>query len=268
MEGAGTPVCDAYVDRLNRSEFVNYPFCDRPESGAAEEFVRLERQLLSDDEIARLYDPVGSLIATGDPQQFARAREERRRRGWGVRDDGSAAKRDAGSNRKRLAEGVEPLFYRFSPSVDIDNDGNPDDIISWKQTGVPCGQRSSPVNGGSEVPVRTPTYLLVLDPSGNVDASKTREIFGHPAGDSVTYADADGRERTLSFSNKFRTVGYSYGTFVYRGATYFDTFYGSTGDFASSRVDDPGITNVLAVMKREDQETMLVCEIRWNADVE
>lgn len=261
--GAGTPVCEAYVERLNRSEFVNYPFCDRPEGSEPRGFSDLDRVPLSGAEVERLFDSVTGLLRFGDANYLQRLRESQQQRGLGV--SASDGPHFARENEAAVRRGGQPLFYRFEPMIDIDNDGDDDDVVSWKQTGLTCGQTFSPVNGGREEAIRAGTHLVVLDAQGNLDVAKTKAIFGHPAGDSVTYVDAQGRERTLSFADRFRTLGDWYGAFVYLGVTYFDTFYGSTGDFANSRVDAPGITDSLAVMKHENQTTMLVCEIHWNS---
>jgi len=49
-KGAGTPVCDAYLERLNTTEYKKPPYCDRPESNAVKGFTKLNRVRLSPKE--------------------------------------------------------------------------------------------------------------------------------------------------------------------------------------------------------------------------
>jgi len=261
--GQETKVCLAYLDRLNRTEFANYPFCGRPEDRPADGFVNLKQAPLDTPTVEHLYDAAKWLIDQGDTEYLQKLREYRRQRGLSVpTSDGPHFARES---EALVKNGGQPLFSRLEPQIDIDNDGVGDDVITWKQTGITCGETFSPVNGNTAEPVRAGTYLLVLDSDGEIDAAKSKGIIEHPAGDSYTYTDAKGESHTISFSGRIRKLGYSYGAFVYEGITYFDTFYNSTGDYLNGRVDEPGVTDVLAVLKRSSGATDLVCEIRWNS---
>lgn len=256
VEGSAD-VCPAYVSRLNQSEFSTYPICDRPEDDHVAGFEKLNRVPLSVEEVERLYDTAVGLIRRGDPDYFRRSREQR-----GLSPSRSDGPEFARENQSRVSRGDVPLFYRFDPEIDIDNDGVADDVVIWKQTGVTCGSLSA--RAGYSGPIFSETHLLILDANGDVDVQRTKELLGHPGGESVTYRDEQGREQTLDFSRlRFRTIGNSNGVFAYRGRYYYDTFYGSTGDFNNQRVGLSGITHVIAVLAHSDGETKLMCEIRW-----
>src|ERR1700730_15755098 len=55
IRGHGVPVCEAYLDLLNRTPLERTPFCGRPDNGPEPEFVPLERQNLGADEILPLF---------------------------------------------------------------------------------------------------------------------------------------------------------------------------------------------------------------------
>jgi hypothetical protein len=254
--GTGVDVCEAYVTRLNESEFTTFPYCDRPEDDRVPGFERLNRVPLAADEIVGLFPQANGLIVYGDVQHYSRVDARRSERGLPPVDD---ARSYASDNQARVDAGVLPLSYRFEPRVDIDNDGHAEDVVVWKQFSWPCGA----INGRNPRPERATTHLLVLDDSGRLDEERTRAIFGHPRGDILTYTDDAGRPRTLDLSHFFRTVGNTYGVFSFRGETYFDTFYASLGDLRNERISQPDIVNTLAVMQRDGNQTALICELVW-----
>lgn len=255
-KGKGTEVCNAYVRRLNQETFTTYPFCDRPEDDSVPGFKRLHREPLPSSEIVRLFPSVEGLIRVGNPSEFDRPSrtDPAVPESVGIR---KYAQRYAEEEVSFISRGL-PRFYRFAPPIDIDNDGSADKVIVWKDTGRVCGAVYT------AKPVRTRTHMLLLDAHNNLDVARSRTIFGHPMGNLFTYKDRkSGRQQTLDLSRTFRTVGDTYGTFVYQGKTYFDTFYGGLGDLQNKRVGQTKLGDTLAVFKRENDKTELQCEILW-----
>jgi hypothetical protein len=156
-----------------------------------------------------------------------------------------------------VTSGSNYFFYRFVPRVDIDNDGETDDIVIWKETGGFCGELDS---GGE--PIVLTTSILVLDRNGKLDMAKTREIVGHPMGPTLAFGDAQMPMHLREVSaTRFRAIGKTMGIFVFKGVTYFDTFYAEGGDLENRRDGTPNYRDTLAVLRRAGGKTHLVCEI-------
>jgi len=254
-KGEGVAVCEAYLRRLNRSEFSAPPYCDRPENTDVRDFTRLNRVLLSMDETLKLDRQVFGFLMRKDVAYWEKYAAERVRLGLTVTSD-AQLRREIELQAKQNRE--VQRHFRFDPPVDADNDGKPDSVVIWRDTGVACGEL---YRGNS--PARSPTYALVLDSNGNVDASRTQKIFGHPSsGYVVSYKDREGNVITRE-NDRFRPIGTSIGVMVYDGKTYLDTFYDTWGDIKNERRTDPQISNTLALLKHEDGKTAVVCEFLW-----
>jgi hypothetical protein len=254
-EGEGVTVCEAYLRRLNRSQFSAPPYCDRPENTDVRNFTRLNRVLLNTDEILKLDRQIFGFLMHNDVAYWEKYAAERRRLGLAVTSD-AQLRREIELQVKQNRE--VQRHFRFDPPVDADNDGKPDSVVIWRDTGFVCGE----VYRGNS-PARSSTYALVLDSNGNVDASRTQKIFGHPSGGYVvSYKDREGNAITRE-TDRFRPIGTSIGVVVYASKTYFDTFYSVWGDIKNERRTDPEITNTLALLKHEDGKTAAVCEFVW-----
>jgi hypothetical protein len=254
QKGQGVPVCEAYVLRLRATRFARPPFCDRPENDSVPGCAQLARVPLTRTEIETVFAATEGLLRFGDPELYEKHERDAHARTHPAR----AAALYADDQEERLAGGWPPLAYRFDPQVDIDNDGEPDAVIAWKQPGVTCGAVKR------VYPERFSTHLLLLDDKGALDVARTRRIFGHPMGRILEYTDKSGHRQVLDLSNRFRGIGDMQGTFLYRGKFYIDTFYASTGDLENKRVDEPYITDTLAVLLRSGGKTSLQCEILWH----
>jgi hypothetical protein len=254
-KGRDADVCKAYLKRLNSTDFSVPPYCGRPENTKVPGFAELNRVYLGTDEVFKLDRQVYGLLQHKDVAWWEKYRAERARLGLSVPSD------------ERLRNGIELQAktngelqkpFRFQPPLDIDNDGAPDSLVMWPDNGDVCGET---YRGNS--PARSSTYAIILDSNGNVDASRTQNIFGHPAGGYVvSYKDRAGNEIT-SESKRFRPVGNFLGVVTYAGKTYFDTFYDSWGDIKNKRKTDPQIANRLALLKHEGGKTELSCEFLW-----
>jgi hypothetical protein len=254
QKGLGVPVCEAYVLRLRATRFARPPYCGRPENDSVRGFEKLARVPLTRTEIEHVFASAEGLLRFGDPEFYEKHERDAHTRTHPAR----AAAMYADDQEERLAGGWPPFAYRFDPQIDIDNDGEPDSVVAWKQPGVTCGAVKR------VYPERFTTHLLLLDDEGAVDVTRTRRIFGHPMGSILEYTDPSGHRQLLDLSNRFRAIGDMQGTFSYRGKFYLDTFYASTGDLENNRVDEPYITDTLAVLLRSGGKTSLQCEILWH----
>jgi hypothetical protein len=228
--GQGTKVCEAYLERLNRSEYQQHPKCDRPESNAVPGFSILERQSLTVEELQRIWGPVYSYLHTGKPSPRPQDRG-----------------RPTESDRKYW-----PVF-RYANPVDVDNDGAADPLVMWRSGNC---SRSGPINQWhfwETIPIVLSTAM------DGPDVERTRDLVGHRVGG---YKLPSGK-----IANGFRPIGRYMGIFKYEGHYYLDTFFDGWGDFQGSRRNDPGLAledpeigNRLAVFLRRGKETRQVCE--------
>jgi hypothetical protein len=57
-KGAGTPVCEAFLQRLNTTKYLRPPSCGIPENDSIPGFSKLNRVMLTKDEVERLWSHV------------------------------------------------------------------------------------------------------------------------------------------------------------------------------------------------------------------
>lgn len=265
--GHGIRVCEAYTARLNATRFPLMPHCERPQTVAAAGFGEVRRVPLNPEEVLRLENPVLSFLADSDPEESKRI--EAKRLAFGGRPFLERAAQRAADNQRGWIQsgrtdptGQLPHRTRYSPPVDIDNDGHSDDVVMWKQghIQVPCGR----ITGRFREPVVAPSYLLVLDAAGGLDVHRTREIFGHPMEPYGDLSSQPKRSKPTASGRQFVPIGLEMGVFSFEGTTYFDTFYHPThGDLQGRRVGDMSLHWTLGVFKREKGQTVAVCEIEW-----
>lgn len=252
-KGVGTAVCDAYLKRLNTTDYTSPPYCDRPEQTTVPGFTPLHRVALTAEEVYDLSPRVNQFMGLG--HQGSKEEDE----AW------EAKRKSLGLAPTRTLEAVKQLLqrgqtrvWRYDPPTDINNDGTPDNIVVWQGTPVShflgvCGVVAS-LGPDAQLYDRQSQVVFVLAPSNDrLDIPKTRTIFGHPSGG---YRLPDG-----TLSTKFRPIGETIGIFEYQDHYYFDTFFDNTwGDFHNKRVGDPKLANTLGVFLRQHSETKQICE--------
>jgi hypothetical protein len=261
VQNGKEPVCNAYAKRLKQTplrrqldetggRWLNNPHCDRGESAFPRGFKLLERVPLSIAEVTRLRPQVVAFLRspTGSPSVIAKPDPTPTDPAPGTAQFRQAMAMNAGDHF---------YFYRFRPKVDIDNDGQVDDVIVWKEWGGLCGE---PDEGGNPVVLRTD--VVVLNERGDLDMMKTRQIFAHPKGPLMVIQDPDDLSHpSYLMDTEFRSIGKTLGVFVYAGKTYFDTFYEVGGDLENQRDGAPNNLDTLAVLQNHNGFTRLVCEL-------
>jgi hypothetical protein len=252
--GIGTKVCEAYLERLNRSFYEHHPKCDRPENDEVEGFRSLERAKLSAEDMVSFWASVESFLDSGDPERWKAADTSDRKLGRPLR---------FGDRERQLHRlNNEASFRRpfgFGRPIDINNDGTSDHVVIWR-TGN-C-VRSGPIN---EMHYWASIPIVLNSAKDGPDIERTRQFFGHPSG---AYRLPSG-----TMSRKFRPIGRHMGIFEFEGTYYMDTFFDGWGDFKGYRQhdallgkNDPEIASRLAVFRRRGGETRQVCEY-WFEDV-
>jgi hypothetical protein len=222
-KGAGTPVCDAYLQRLNETRFESPPFCDRPENDRIPGFSLLHRIPLSPAETARLYPRILTFL--------------------GSRTSTPPHPLDEYATAQAASGGQGPVIFawRYAARLDIENDGHARNVIVWtgppfSELNRPCG--SMPEDPRLTEPLRRNQLAFVLSDDGlELDDGRTQALFGHsPAAERQTV--------------QFEPLGFTFDLFEYRDQIYFDTFF----DEPQSRRDR------LAVFVRREGVTHQVCQ--------
>jgi len=278
-KGKGTSVCDAYLKRLNTTEFTSPPYCGRPENDSVKGFTKLNRVPLSPKDVQNLYPIIWDYLSMRNRHDIS----------WWA-DNANQQRIDETSRFHQSDDAVKSLqiywnndwakVWHYVSPIDIDNDDKQDQVEIWYgvaargQGGTLCGE--SPFVHPDAPPVRLPQIAFVVSNDGNrLDVVKTEKVFAHPSGGYHFYSPY---EKKWVVSDKFRPVGKSVGIFKYKGTYYFDTFFDEWGDFEDKRYgwDDPvnkrlaetgkgksydkNITNTLAVFLHKDGKTRQVCE--------
>ena len=258
-KGKGTPVCDAYVQRLRATDFYVIPRCERPDNVSVPGFKPLGRVPLTRAEVLALNDSVQGLLFANDPG-YAKARSlaEKTKRPFA---SDAALNADAQESSLRNTAGKSPArspyYYRFEPRVDIDNDGVADDVVMWSQTASPCGQTYAP---NYAYPRAVSVFPAILGEGAQLDVESTRALLQHPRGD-VFYPP---QRLALPVAVEFRKIADALGVFAYAGEYYLDGFYTYFGDLEGNSVRTSETTGVLAVFERKGGTTTAVCEVSWN----
>ena len=244
-QGKGTPVCEAYQQRLNQTEFYAPPYCGRPESTLVPGFAALQRRYLTTDEYKALYFDAQDVL-NNNPLHYEYKRQQNA--------DGSIT---LVPPRERRYSGFTPGTWTYDPPADIENSDNADYVIMWTPDDryySDCGTAGNP-NGGVVRGSDAGVVMSAKDKSINRDASYA--VFGRSNLESL----ANYRNSYMEFSTEF-------GVFRYRGFNYFDAMFNPASyrehrDFVGKdgqKTHDPNLSDTLVVFLYTHHERKDVCE--------
>lgn len=258
-KGKGKPVCNAYLWRLNTTQFERPPYCGRPENDSITGFALLKRTMLSAEEISGLSTRIRS-YTLGKNQYRTELNND-----WRVSHNLSPTVPFLPIEGLEKAIGHSLNVWRYDPPIDIDNDGTPDNVLIWQgigagsQSGI-CGAMVAFGTDKDSYPLNQSqlAYVLALD-NKRIDEAATQTIFGHPSGG---YLVSDGHGGHV-MADDFRPIGDSLGIFEFEGLYYMDTFFDNWGDFSGNRKESPLISVTLGVFLRKNSKTQQVCEYTY-----
>lgn len=239
--GKGKPVCEAYLQRLNQTEFYSPPYCGRPESTLVPGFALLHRRYLTNAEFQRIFFDAGAVLSY-DPIHYD-YKPQRKANGAVV----------LVPPYNPIYPGFTPGAWIYDPPVDIENSGRRGNVIMWTTEDRYSPQCSMPGNpDGSNV--RGSIAGLVVLADRRVDRPATYDVFG--MSDLAWYSQRTVRDIYPEFSREF-------GVFRYRNLTYFDAFLTGSRNFEGSpdhRTFDPKLKKTLAVFLYAQGERREICE--------
>lgn len=249
VRGRGVEVCEAYVQMLRRVDFVQPPYCNRPEPLGVEGFEPLHRARLRVEVQVRLTMAMPALLrGEVDPGKYLTAA------------DASSIEWDIARRSQEVPIETEPSA--FDPPLDVDNDGRPDSVAYFSERMTLCGESTEWNKDGSLF--YAPRYAVALDERDRIDVARTRSLFGHQTPYVVTGKDhASGKPVTIAVASFLPLTAMT--TFTrFRGRTYFDGFMApSWGDLEGARRFDPELSTTLAVYENDHGKTYQRCEIKW-----
>jgi hypothetical protein len=202
-KGRGHPVCEAYLQRLNQTDFYDKPYCGRPESGSVPGFDVLRRRWLDREQFKALQIDVIEVLTNSQHNSSYRRQ---------ANPDGTVSLIEPPNMGP--PENFLPGAWFYDPPVDIDNDGHPDNIVLWTgydRENSMCGAG----NARNDLPIPGDTSLVALSSDGRtVDRERTNVLTGY--GGSALAPP----ESSVIFSSAL-------GVFRYRGLIYYDAFFDS-----------------------------------------
>jgi len=237
--GSGVPVCEAYLQRLNQTQFSSPPYCGRPESSLVPGFVVLKRHRLDRAEFVAIFADAVNLIGN-HPPQF-----------------GYVPRRNSNGSETLvppplgLPDGFVPSAWSYDPPINIENDGRPKNVVIWTDENHQIPTCGVP-DGGSGLAERTGRWGIILSPDGRqVDRVESEVVFGRAR---LPPPGVPG----------YWPIGDEVSIFSYQGLTYFDTFLDpQLGDFEGHRVRDSSLSDILGVFLRRQGRTQQVCKYHF-----
>lgn len=223
ITGQGVPVCEAYLDLLNRSPLERSPFCGRPESGLPG-FAPLERRFLNADQISPLFTYVWEFMAFDNQlhveRYFYRNAEDPAKSRW-------SSSPVTKNNITEDLNGGLMFVWTYDSDIDIANDGHPLRVLLWQGYGATrwpaaCGRANLYPWTNSYVKQRA----FVLNSDGSmIDEQRTRAIFGSPKeATEGPHAGKSGEQSDLPVNaTPFEPLADSIGIFGYQGKFYIQT---------------------------------------------
>ena len=235
-QGKGIPVCEAYQQRLNQTEFYSPPYCGRPETRLVPGFATLQRRYLTADEYKIIFYDVMDVLKN---ERLHYDYESH------TNSDGSISLIPPPDPTH---PGFAPGAWTYEPPVDIENSGKGGNVLMWtledryfSRCGSSNTRDTSKVRGGV-------SGIVVSADSRGIDRAATYSIFGLAEYSKYT------PPVYIEFAHEF-------GVFSYHSQNYFDTFLDwRNGDANGRNVGDRSLSSTLGVFLYANHERSEVCE--------
>jgi len=226
-QGQGTEVCDAYLQRLNATEFLdNDPTKGRLNEPLLKGFADLKPVPFTAEEIQRLYYKIRSFEQYQD-QDLLEKYNALHKDEAGIKQQ---AQRLPEEIKRTIDENQKTPFVRYQAMLDMDNDGIPSNTVIIKN------------NNG----------VYIVDPQlQRLDEDRMKAIF------------ADREILDWPTITQFPPLAYPLHVFSYNGKYYFD---GLLDVILSARFPPQAYRYVpvmLGVFIHEQYQTRQVCQYQW-----
>lgn len=243
IRGHGIRVCDAYLRGLQSVNFIEPPYCDRPQLPVALGFESLSREPLTARQLQELFPAVEGLLENNDPKHFFSIESQRKL----PVDIASLVSTAQLMQDARIKRGVAPMYYRVKPDGDLDDDSRIDRLLVWRGNGMACG----PDEEGR--PRYVPTRIVVLDGKEQLDVLATRRLFTAYAFRPAPVAEYDDSRPALR-TRKFPAFATAMGVVRIAGKTYIDAFETAN--------------NTLTLFDLGHAQLTAVCDVRWTPGIQ
>jgi hypothetical protein len=228
LEGHGVPVCDAYLELLNKTKFTVTPFCGRPDEGPVKGFEHLDGHFMKAEEVSPLFTKVWEFMRFGDQnhtEKYFHPGSISPQTGK-VSPQNSYWSPDPSSPSDVVSELQQGLMYvwAFSIPLDVNNNGLPLNVITWQGygatgSGARCGSDHAYIPWQDSY-VGTRAFVLAPDKK-SIDEKETRLIFG-AAPDAGRPVDAQIPGLVKPGQHPFRPLADSIGIFKFEGRYYIE----------------------------------------------
>jgi hypothetical protein len=254
-EGGGLPVCEAFLQRINRTTYVFPPYCqwNVPRDEATPGFKLIPRRPMSAEELWPLIGNGEDFLLSQEPNARSVALRRYDQSGQLQYDPDYTLDFVKGfmAGVSRSGVGVIPWLYA---GLDVENDGKPVDVMLWEGgilSRATCFEGWDPAQTpGSS---RHQAYAFILNAQhSDIDFNRTRVVFGsaHNRAPSHQYR-APG--------HLFVPVGDDIDFFAYRNVVYFDSFL-AVWDRVGAGPSNRDRYQTLEVFQRSNGVTRPMCK--------
>jgi hypothetical protein len=225
-QGQGTAVCEAYLQRLQVTEFLdNNPTKARLNEPLLKGFADLKPLPLTVEEIQRLFNKIRS---------FEYYQDQNLLENYNVLHKGEPAVKQQTQSlseeiKQIMDENQKTPFVRYQILIDMDNDGFPNNTLIQTNKGV-----------------------YIVDPHlQQIDEDRMKAIF------------ADREILDWPTITQFPPLAYPLNVFGYNGKYYFDGFLNLLLTYKNGIFINPFVPKLLGVFIHERYQTRKVCEYQW-----
>jgi hypothetical protein len=243
--GGGTPVCEAYLQMINRTKYVFPPYCtwDVPLTQATPGFSLVRREPMTAKQVWPIISHGYSFLYTQGPNLKRAAMRKYEAAELTYDPDYSLSTVEA------MLAGVEPSGLNFTawlyPALDVENKQNPSAIMLWVggvQGRPTCYSGWDPAASSGD---RNKAFAFILNATkSDLDDAQTRAVFGSSHNNPI--------------GQQFAPVGDDIQFFIYRNRVYFDSFRAVANDERRGSFHPSRYTQ-LEVFQRPNDTTRQMC---------